>query len=119
MAKQCYGIHFIDTHEDVIVHNWLECQTIRKGRPNLMKGFESDKDAEKWLSSITLKQEEDHLQMMDFINRKKAEEVDKKQYTFQLELETASALDNKLAQMRVSVDKLVNDLIYEYLYGDE
>lgn len=117
--KKFYAIHFINDNENVITESWTECQELTKGRNNMFKGFMSREDAEEWLSQITPDQEERHNEMVKKNRIVKTMKQSQVQYAFRIDKKMSDDLQEKLDALHISIDKLMNDMIYEYLYGEE
>lgn len=118
-SKKFYAIHFINDNENIITESWSECQELTKGRNNMFKGFMSKEDAEGWLSQITPDQEERHNEMVKTNRIVKTMKQSQVQYAFRIDKKMSDDLQEKLNALHISIDKLMNDMIYEYLYGEE
>lgn len=67
----CYGVCFTKDREYEIFHDWKECDKAMRGRPHLMKGFETDEEADEWLDSITTAQIEDNIRKSEYWSKRK------------------------------------------------
>lgn len=117
--KKFYAIHFINDNENVITESWTECQELTKGRNNMFKGFMKQEEAEDWLKNITPEQEERHNEIVQKNRKVKAMKQSQVQYTFRIDKKMSDDLQKKLNALHISVDKVMNDMIREYLYGEE
>lgn len=55
MKKNFYAIRKGKNVENLIVDNWEECKRYVIGYPSIFKGFKTEKEAKKYLKSITKK----------------------------------------------------------------
>ena len=117
--KKCYAIHYVGKNEDVIVTSWDECQRLTKGRNNMFKGFMSEEEAKLWLASITKQSEERHNQLVEKSKAIKKAQKEKVAYQFRIDKEMSDDLDKKLLELHLTVDRLMGDLISDYLYCGE
>lgn len=67
----CYGVCFTKEREYKIFHDWKECDAAMRGRPHLMKGFDTDEEADEWLDSITTAQIEDNVRKSEYWSKRK------------------------------------------------
>ena len=116
--KNYYAIHYIGTKENVITSVWSECQKLTRGRNNMYKGFSTLEEAERWLKCITPLQEKKHA---EWVKKAKAMNELKKnsvKYMFSIDKGLSDDLQAKLTVLHISVDRLMDDLIRDYLYGE-
>lgn len=117
--KNCYAVHWIDEKKDFIVKSWDECQKLTKGHNNMFKGFMSDDEAKEWLKGITKQKEEKHSEQVKKNREIKKIKKDRIQYMFRIDKNLSDDLQKELNNLHISVDRLMDDLIRDYLYGEE
>lgn len=117
--KKCYAIHFIGNKKDVIVDSWTECQELMKGHNNMFKGFMTEEEAKKWLGGITGEQEDLHDQQVR--DRREAKRIKDNQieYRFVMDNELSEAFQKKLNGLHYSINRIMNEMVREYVYGED
>ena len=118
-TKNCYAIHLINEKKNVVVKSWSQCQQITKGHNNMFKGFMTEEEAWEWLNGITSVQEKKHDEIV--AKRKAIKDMKKNmiEYRFRIDRNLSDDLQKELSRLNLSVDRLMDDLIRDYLYGEE
>lgn len=142
--KYCYAVHFIGG-EDKIFFSWAECDKAMRGRPHIQKGFMCEDEAQEWLNSLTKEHEEtskQHYRWAKEAKQRKKELQNQIQsrnnveqqriqvqpnpkgvirtsmitYQFRIDRKISDDLQKKLESMHITIDRLMDDLIRDYLY---
>ena len=110
--QKFYALHFIDTKQNRVLKTWDECLSLSTGRQAMYKKFDTEEDAEKWLSSITPDAEQHYLEMRDknILKRK-----NNKEYKIFIPDDLAKKFDKKLMQMQIDADTVIADFIREWV----
>ena len=117
--KNYYAIRLINEKKNIVVKKWSECQQITKGHNNMFKGFMTEEEACEWLKEITPKQEKKHDEMVKQQREVKKLKKDRVLYQFRIDQKLSDDLQKKMAEMHLTVDRLMDDLIRDYLYGED
>ena len=119
MKKNFYAIHYIGTKENVITSDWSECKKLTQGRHNMYKGFYTLDEAERWLKGITPHQEKRHSERVQKAQAMKELKKNSVKYMFYIDKKLSDDLQAQLTALHISIDRLMDDLIRDYLYGEE
>lgn len=116
--KNFYAVHYIGTKENVITSVWNECKMLTKGRDNMYKGFYTYEEAEQWLKGITPFQEKRHKERVQKAQAMREVKKNTVKYMFSIDKKISDDLQAQLTALHISIDRLMDDLIRDYLYGE-
>ena len=117
--KKFYAVHYIGTKENVITPVWGECKKLIKGRDNMFKGFYTYEEAEQWLKGITPYKEKKHKERIQKAQALREAKKNTVKYMFSIDKKLSDDLQAQLTALHISIDRLMDDLIRDYLYGEE
>ena len=72
-----YGVMFTKDRERKIFTDWKTCDAAMRGRPHLMKGFDTEEEANKWLDGITEAQMQDNVRKSEYWSQRRAKDGSK------------------------------------------
>lgn len=120
MAKQkYYAIKIGKGVKDKIVTTWSECEAIVKGYPAIYKSFKTEEEAKEYLGSIkdVKKKLEENNKATEY-NKVKKKSTISISHIFKgvrIDREVAEAMEEKLKDLNISKNKLLNELLKEWV----
>ena len=85
----------------------------------MYKGFYTYEEAEQWLKGITPLQEKRHKERVKKAQALREAKKNSVKYMFSIDKKLSDDLQEKLTVLHISFNRLMDDLIRDYLYGEE
>ena len=85
----------------------------------MYKGFYTLEEAEQWLKGITPLHEKRHNEIVQKAQAMKEVKKNSVKYMFSIDKKLSDDLQAQLTALHITIDRLMDDLIRDYLYGEE
>ena len=72
-----YAVCYTKDKEYKLYDEWKVCDAAMRGRPHLMKGFDTKEEAIAWLKSITPEQMADNVRKSEYWSQRRAKDGSK------------------------------------------